>query len=169
MEFSRDDFTDIESFCLSFQGIGLDHTRFQPDDLEQIRLLTAIAARRETVKLQQRMFDGNSEQAESFFYCGALRFDAAGDPEDTRSWLDKILPIGHKDLIVAWDIEVAIVVNRDLFVQQWQKLCFPTSDSADIWHPDANFLLHFDKDAVFSIKAVSHLFHTGTQHHEQFL
>jgi hypothetical protein len=152
------DFSDLALFQLSWRWTQEAHTRLLHHELQKIQPILPKVAGRIYRELEEAVRSHFEMPGQNFFSCGASSLDVAGlDREATANWINEQLPKEEGIVIVSWvsfGLDVAAVVQRDLFVKRWDDFCYPLSDDIDIWTPGLSFVLRYSRDEVFYFKTI---------------
>jgi len=140
VDFSENDFTDLESFSLYWRWNDPNYDQFAPADLAQIKPLTTEAANSAFAEIE----DIKHFQLHS-------KVDAPAESEDVSKWLDSVIP-SCETIFLFWGTwDIAVVLPRNFFVPHWDAFCYPSSDDLVISSKELSFKLfyHHYEEFVF--------------------
>lgn len=151
------DFSDLASFELAWRWLPETRARFSDSELQKIQPLLPEVAKRVYRELEQAVLSRFDMSGQNFFSCGACSLDVVAlDREAVSSWINKQLPEHEDNVIISWisfGQDVAVMVQRNLFIRRWDDFCYPLSDDIDIWAPSLSFVLRYSYNEIFSFKA----------------
>lgn len=154
LSLSKSDFLLSHKLSLLNTWFTTEKIQVSADDLKKIKPLKPSAAKRVSNECATQVF-GKYGGLENFFHCSATFFDTALKPASVRVWLDTVLPEMPDELVFIWSFEQVAIIKRELFIRKWDVFCCPENGNTTIWQPEVGYVLYYDSDELFTIKAVN--------------
>jgi hypothetical protein len=141
-ELNSNDFTSLPEFKLNWR-FGGKHYDLPKDALEVIRPLTHKAADRVMTwigGLHGTDFEARFEDVAELQVDGRFDDDREGSVSE---WFSLHIPDHSSEIVISYDAETALLVDRSIFVEYWGAFLFPVEDVILV-PPDASWTVTWD-------------------------
>ncbi|MBN4074030.1 hypothetical protein JYT61_00555 [bacterium AH-315-E10] len=138
--------TDLTNCRLHWRWTNPRYHQFSEADCKQISALDADSAQMvwdKSVVFATSARDFAPAQ-EHFHKIESLEID---DDDVVRDWLRICMP--SDTIIMSWQPDTAILIRTELFINHWEKFCYPALDNISIWPLSEKWIVHYWNEEVF--------------------
>ncbi len=151
LKVSAKDYIPLELFSLKWRFTDPKYNELPKEKLAQIKPLN----KKTSFDLHEhaRIFLNN-------FHLDINRFKSIENldtPHEyflTREWLENKLPKESKEIIVSWDAETSVRVDREIFYEYWDDFCYEGSDDIVIIPINGEWLMYYFHEDQFQFGCV---------------
>ena len=158
MVLEEQDFIKMRRFPLAYRWTDSRFWKASKTHLEQIRPISPDTATQLWVNLCGNMFGETLThpivELQLSSHDGSYQIEE-NQKHDVVKWLRFNLPNKPNQIAIFWEPAMAVLTNRNLFVNHWDNFCYPSSDDVFVWPLNVSWLLHYHHEEVFLLKKSS--------------